>query len=77
MDNKLNPEMIERHRGFWERSEVSKPLIDFFVGTLFPLEEFRGGLNDGLLSPDMVIPEAFEFVLSGKQFLHSQARRVN
>lgn len=48
------------HRQFYDRSESTRPLLDFFVGGLFPLAEFRGGLSDGLLEPEAVVPKTFE-----------------
>jgi hypothetical protein len=57
---RLSPELINQHHSFYDRSEATRPLLDFFVGGLFPLAQFRDGLSDGLLAPEAVVPEAFE-----------------
>jgi hypothetical protein len=56
----MNPELIARHRAFWEPSEPALPLCEYFTGGLFPLATFKHGLRDGLLGPEMILPEAWE-----------------
>jgi nitroreductase len=57
---RISDSLVERHRAFWDRSAVSRPLCDFFAGGVFSLAVFRGGLCEGLLEPEMIAPEAWE-----------------
>lgn len=56
---RLSQSFIDRHRKFWNRTEVNKPLIDFYHGGVFALAGLEGVLEDGLLIPEMVVPERF------------------
>jgi hypothetical protein len=57
-----DPAKIVRYRSFWNRDDVSRPLVGFsFVGW-FPMEEFAACKTWGsaeYLTPDMVDPDAF------------------
>ena len=57
-----DPRKIERYKMFWNRDEVQRPMVGFSIKSWFPLEEFeasRSWPSDGILTPDMVKPEAF------------------
>ncbi len=57
-----DPAKIDRYRAFWNREEVTRPLVGFsFVGW-FPLGEFAARKTWGscdYLTADMIDPEAF------------------
>ncbi len=55
----LTPDLIERHCAFYQGSPTNRPLCDFFVGGLFPLADFRDGLESGRLEPELFHPECF------------------
>ncbi|MHB0857258.1 MAG: uroporphyrinogen decarboxylase/cobalamine-independent methonine synthase family protein [Anaerolineae bacterium] len=57
-----DPAKVERYRAFWQRRDVSRPLVGFSIKSWFPLQEFAASANwqsASLLTPEMVEPEAF------------------
>jgi len=56
----LSESLLRRHQAFWDQSGFSRPLYDFFAGSVFSLAVFHDGLGGGLLQPQMIVPEAWE-----------------
>ena len=57
-----DPAKIGRYKAFWKRDEVSRPMVGFSIKSWFPLEEFEASRHwpsDGILTPEMVNPDAF------------------
>jgi hypothetical protein len=57
-----DPAKIERYRAFWNRADVSRPLVGFTCVGWFPFDEFaacRSLPPDSRLSPGQVNPQAF------------------
>ncbi len=57
-----DPAKVPGYRAFWDRSPVKRPLVGFSIKSWFPLQEFLASAawqDRGVLTPDMVEPEAF------------------
>lgn len=57
-----DPAKVHRYRAFWDRSDVSRPLVGFSIKSWFPLQEFeasRGWEGHRHLTPEMIHPPAF------------------
>lgn len=57
-----DPAKVARYRDFWNRSDVSRPLVGFSLVGWFPFREFaacRSWRDSDYLTPDMIDPEAF------------------
>jgi hypothetical protein len=47
-------DILDRHKDFWHRRSVSKPLIGLSRFAYFPLEDFDIGIEDGLILPKKI-----------------------
>ena len=57
-----DPAKTERYKAFWNRDDVSRPLVGFSLVGWFPFQEFRAcGAwgKDGYLTLDLIDPEEF------------------
>jgi len=57
-----DPAKIARYQAFWNRTDVSRPLVGFSLAGWFPLQEFaacQAWWPAEYLTPDMIDPEAF------------------
>jgi 5-methyltetrahydrofolate--homocysteine methyltransferase len=50
--------LLERHRAFWQRSPVDRPLIGLPRGSYFPLTEYNLDVTEGSLHPSQLCPAA-------------------
>jgi hypothetical protein len=51
--------MYEKHKSFWDFSEQSEPLIDYFIDDLFPLRKCKDLFKNGNLTPENIVTEEF------------------
>jgi hypothetical protein len=57
-----DPVKIEAYRAFWDRADVTRPLVGFSLKSWFPLEEYAASAawqSTEVLTPEMIEPEAF------------------
>ena len=57
-----DPAKVAKYQAFWNRHDVTRPLVGFSFKTWFPLDEYAASAawkSADVLTPDMVDPEAF------------------
>jgi hypothetical protein len=54
-----DPKLLERHRRFWHREEMDRPLVGVLVDRMFPLHSFQPSRDNATVVPSDVTEEWF------------------